>query len=177
MSRPQERERGRQMRYCGSNMPTRCRNSPEVKLSRARRGQACPFLSSHSGMFVSEDFLHPCKCLSDSSFLVFDSPPTPLWKYKALKQALESCERLIIHVVAIAKGTCKIKHCFSSLGWAFVHGGRIGRKNNNLKKAYVYHRYSARALNSPAEDLKQLYLIRLLSRWEKERLWRETVSC
>lgn len=74
MSRPQERERGRQMRYCGSNMPTwdACsRNSPEVKLSRASRGQACPFLSSHSGMFVSEDFVHPL-CLSDSSFLVFD---------------------------------------------------------------------------------------------------------
>lgn len=52
MSRPQERERerGRQMRYCGSNRTTWdacCRNSPEVKLNRASRGQACPFLSTH----------------------------------------------------------------------------------------------------------------------------------
>lgn len=72
MSRPQERER--EGDRCGTAVAT-CqrdsRNSPEVKLSRASRGQACPFLSSHSAMFVSEDSVLPL-CLSDSSFLVFD---------------------------------------------------------------------------------------------------------
>ncbi len=49
-----------------------------------------------------------------------------------MKQDFASCGRLIIHVVAKATGTCKIKYCFSSLSWAVVHGGRICCKNINL---------------------------------------------